>query len=150
MQAHLAFPGPIPQMVNPRTLVRTYDVLLADAARHGGTSAMSSQDIAEQLGDVSARTVRRALNALEQSGCIVIAKRRLEFYSPGGQFGWVENAIVVKRVASGAALDRVNREKESIRRRHERYVAAGRARPRRPRTAQGEGFGQGAPAHAGD
>ena len=66
MQSHLAFPGPIPHTVNPRTLFRTYDVLLADAAGHGGTSAMSSQDIAEQLGDVSARTVRRALNALEQ------------------------------------------------------------------------------------
>lgn len=139
---------PPPSRVNPATVKRVYAALLLDAAGRGGTSAMSSRDIAQQLVNVSDRTVRRALNVLEQDGLIVMPKRRLDFYSARG-FGWVENAIVVTDVATAPALGRAYREKAAIRRRHERYVASGRARPRRPKRVPETDGGHGGPRAAG-
>lgn len=118
--------------VNPVTVESVYGVLVADCASHGGVSHLSSRGIAERL-DVSDRTVRRALNVLQASGQIVMPKRRMAFQATSGRYGWAENTIVVVEVATGPVLGRAFQEKAAIEARHERYVAAGRSRSRRPR-----------------
>lgn len=128
--------GPPPTMVNLMTVIKVYQLLLADAEGHGGASTKTSTAIAAELGNVSDRTVRRALNNLADAGLIIMPTRRLGYYAGDRRrFGWLPNRIVLTRVAAAPVVERAEREQIAIWQRHDRYVADGRSRPRprRPR-----------------